>query len=38
MVRPPTRIQVVSVSGNTSRWVAEKQIADSVFAWLKETN
>jgi pimeloyl-ACP methyl ester carboxylesterase len=37
MVRPPTHIQVVSVSGNTSRWVAGKQIADSVFAWLKET-
>jgi pimeloyl-ACP methyl ester carboxylesterase len=37
MVTAPGRVQVVAVTGNTARWIGEKQVADAVFAWLKET-
>jgi pimeloyl-ACP methyl ester carboxylesterase len=37
LVTAPSRVQVVSTSGNTARWVADKQTADAVFQWLKET-
>jgi pimeloyl-ACP methyl ester carboxylesterase len=37
IVKAPLRVQVVSTSGNTARWLAEKQTADAIFQWLKET-
>lgn len=36
-VKDPARIQVASVSGGTMNSLADKQLADAVFQWLKET-
>jgi pimeloyl-ACP methyl ester carboxylesterase len=40
LVTAPSRVTVVAASGstaNTARWVADKQTADAIFQWLKET-
>lgn len=37
LVQAPSRVQAVSASGNTTQWVADKQVADAVFQWLRET-
>jgi pimeloyl-ACP methyl ester carboxylesterase len=37
VVQMPSRIQVSPHSGGTAQWFADKQIADAVFQWLKET-
>jgi pimeloyl-ACP methyl ester carboxylesterase len=37
LVRLPVRVVVVPHSGGTSQWLADKQIDDAIFQWLKET-
>ncbi len=37
LVKPPSRILVVADGQSTAQSVAEKQIADAVFQWLRET-
>jgi pimeloyl-ACP methyl ester carboxylesterase len=37
LVRLPVRVVVVSHSGGTSQWLADKQVDDAIFQWLKET-
>ncbi len=37
LVRPPSRVVVSSVAGGTAQAVADKQLADAVFQWLRET-
>ena len=36
-VKPPSRVLVSSVAGGTAQSVANKQVSDAVFQWLKET-
>jgi pimeloyl-ACP methyl ester carboxylesterase len=37
LVKAPSRVLIVSRSGGTKQWVADKQVADAVFQWLKDT-
>lgn len=37
LVKAPVRVLVNSHSGGTAQWMADKQIDDAVFQWLKET-
>ena len=37
LVKPPSRVLVRSVAGGTAESVADKQLSDAVFQWLKET-
>lgn len=37
MVKPPSRVQIARLVGGTSEQIANKQVADAVFQWLKET-
>jgi dienelactone hydrolase len=37
LVKTPSRVVVAPHSGGTAQWVADKQVADAVFLWLKET-
>jgi pimeloyl-ACP methyl ester carboxylesterase len=36
-VTAPRRVLVVSGSGGTGKWAAEKQVVDGIFQWLRET-
>jgi pimeloyl-ACP methyl ester carboxylesterase len=37
LVKNPSNVRVVSHSGGTMQWVADKQLDDAIFQWLKET-
>jgi pimeloyl-ACP methyl ester carboxylesterase len=37
LVKSPSRVLVASHSGGTGEWMADKQIDDAIFQWLKET-
>ncbi|HEY2381918.1 MAG TPA: alpha/beta fold hydrolase [Terriglobia bacterium] len=37
LVKPPSRVLVISRSGGTAQWAADKQVDDAIFQWLKET-
>ena len=37
LVKAPSRLLVASHSGGTGEWTGDKQIADAVFQWLKDT-
>jgi pimeloyl-ACP methyl ester carboxylesterase len=37
LVKPPSRVLVSSVAGGTAQSVTNKQVADAVFQWLRET-
>jgi len=37
LVKAPSRVLVASHSGGTGEWTGDKQIADAVFQWLKDT-
>ena len=37
LVKAPSRVLVAAHSGGTAQWVADKQVADAIFQWLKET-
>ena len=37
LVRAPSRVLVASVAGGTGSWVADRQVSNAVFQWLKET-
>jgi pimeloyl-ACP methyl ester carboxylesterase len=37
LMRLPVRVVVISHSGGTSQWLADKQVDDVIFQWLKET-
>jgi dienelactone hydrolase len=37
LVKAPARILVAPHTGGTAQWTADKQVADAVFQWLKET-
>jgi len=36
-VKPPSRVLVSTQSGGTGQWIANKQLKDAIFQWLKET-
>lgn len=36
-VRLPSKVIVVSHSGGTAEWLADKQVTDAIFQWLKDT-
>jgi len=36
-VKPPSRLQVLNLDGGTASWFQNKQVADSVLEWMKET-
>jgi pimeloyl-ACP methyl ester carboxylesterase len=36
-VQTPVQVQVLSQTGGTTSWFQNKQVADSVFQWLKDT-
>jgi len=37
LVKLPSRVLAVSHSGGTAEWTADRQVADAIFQWLKET-
>ena len=37
LVKPPSRVLVSSVTGGTAQAVAEKQLADALFQWLRDS-
>ena len=37
LVKSPSNVRVVSHSGGTTQWIADKQLDDAIFQWLKET-
>jgi dienelactone hydrolase len=36
-IKAPSRVLVVPDSGGTAKWIANKQVRDAIFQWLKET-
>ena len=37
LVKQPARALALSHSGGTGEWIADRQVADAIFQWLKET-
>ena len=37
MVKDPSRVQAIAITGGTGQWIANKTVTDAIFAWLQQT-